>query len=789
MKYKTLGMNQNWRFCLGGEWKEEKVEKVCLPHPVTVTPANSSGGRNYQGKCIYKKTVFIPEEWRGKKLILEFEGLMGVSDLFINGRAVASHYCGYTPFVIDLSDEMNFGADNELTVHLDNSDNPEVPPGKPQSVMDFTYEGGIYREAKLDVCEPLYITHPLLANEVAGGGIFVHYENVSHESAEVYVKVHTKNEFAEDKDYTLRVTLLDAEGKTVATTDVQNTLAAGEARYDEPCFVVEKPNLWSIHAPYLYTVRCQILCDGEELYTKDTEIGIRTFYFTLEDGVIFNGESHRFRGDNYHQTWPHIGNAVPGGLLARDMMKLKEMGSENVRSHYPFSHYADDACNRIGMTMIVANPGWQFVRPGIFLERAYQNMRDIVRWKRNNPCVLIWEPILNEAKMTYQQCQELHDLVHEEYPYTDCFTASDCGPTDITYLDYMVNMIGYKNYEPNDHCENTPKWTREYGDAPDNFVDHNTVWRTKRGHGDYPQVESINRLLGKYQDAEVRDAQTKTYAMLWNDKTRCGYGIWPGISHNRGMHINPCYGGHLDLFRLPKFSYYFMKSQVDRERIGDVLFIANWWSDVSPDDVMILSNAERVELICDGVQVGVQTPDVNEYPVPHPPFTFKGVRKGFKKRFDYDYNTRSTLEAIAYVGDEVVARTFAYCPGVPRQLELEADLMDMPLYANGGDVVAVRCKQVDRFGVVSPVAGDVNPVYFEVEGEGTIIGDETVLANPVFPEAGIATVLIRTTTKPGDIKIKASLYYDRFTDGSHERSAVCPGTLTLTSIAPQQEGL
>ena len=135
------------------------------------------------------------------------------------------------------------------------------------------------------------------------------------------------------------------------------------------------------------------------------------------------------------------------------------------------------------------------------------------------------------------------------------------------------------------------------------------------------------------------------------------------------------------------------------------------------------------------------------------------------------------------MGDEVVARTFVYCPGVPRQLELEADLMGMPLYADGGDIVAVRCKQVDRFGVVSPVAGDVNPVFFEVEGEGEIIGDATVMANPVFPEAGIATVLIRTTQKPGDIKIKASLYYDRFTDGSHTRSQVYPGTLTLTSVA------
>ena len=245
--------------------------------------------------------------------------------------------------------------------------------------------------------------------------------------------------------------------------------------------------------------------------------------------------------------------------------------------------------------------------------------------------------------------------------------------------------------------------------------------------------------------------------------------------------MNPCYGGHLDMFRVPKFSYYFVKSQQDRSVVGDVLFIANWWSDVSPDDVMVISNAERVELIVDGNSMGIQTPDELKFPVDHPPFTFKGARMNYKRRFNYN-DVRSELVARAYVGDTVVAETKVKTPGVPKSLRLEADLMGMPLYADGADVVAVRCYVCDIDGQTNPFAGDGHPVYLEIEGEGEIIGDITLLANPIFPEAGVATFLVKTTQKAGDIKLKASLYFDSFTDGSHTETAVAPATLTLTSV-------
>ena len=140
-----------------------------------------------------------------------------------------------------------------------------------------------------------------------------------------------------------------------------------------------------------------------------------------------------------------------------------------------------------------------------------------------------------------------------------------------------------------------------------------------------------------------------------------------------------------------------------------------------------------------------------------------------------------TQEELAGFSLPIAARA-AKTPGVPKSLRLEADLMGMPLYADGADVVAVRCYVCDIDGQTNPFAGDGHPVYLEIEGEGEIIGDITLLANPIFPEAGVATFLVKTTQKAGDIKLKASLYFDSFTDGSHTEIAVAPATLTLTSV-------
>lgn len=763
---KTFCFNKDWSFCLGENWDDSKAQSVCLPHTVALTPENSSGCRNYQGKCVYRKSFFVNEEYEGQKAVLEFEGAMGVSQLFLNGKLIKEHFCGYTPLVAEVSGYLLYGKENIVEVRLDNSDNSEVPPGKPQEVLDFSYDGGLYRNATLSFHSPLYITHPLLENEVAGGGIFVWYTDVLKKDAFVHFKAHIRNDFDTDKAFTLKASLINEKAPVIDYFKADSVLPSGKASYIEGEIEVLSPVLWSPEEPNLYTLKTEIILDGETVFTKETEIGIRTFEFTLDNGVIFNGVPRRFNGGNYHHSWPYICNAMPDSMLVRDIMKIKNMGMDNIRSHYPFSTSFVSACNRLGMTLIVSNPGWQFCEPGIFTERAVQNVRDIIRWQRNNPCILFWEPILNESNTPYDLQLRFHETTHEEFPYFPCYTASDWGPTDIAYKDYDPAMLGqgleeYGLVEQKDSAPR-PKWIREYGDAPDDFYNQNSIWRCKRGWGDFAMAESVNRMLQRF------DNQTGQYIDVYNNKTICGYGVWPAIAHNRGYHINPCWGGHLDLFRVPKFSYHFMRSQKDREEIGDVLFVASWWSEASPDDIMVFSNAERVQLFRNDELIGEQTPD--ELPLRHPPFTFKNVKRKYKLR------ERSNLIAKAFVGDKLVAEQRVRTPGVPTYLQLEADFMGIPLKADGADIVAVRCYVMDYDHTVAPLTLDSEPILFEIEGEGEIVGDASIGANPICADAGVATILVRSTAKAGDIKIKARLLYPQ-----NFGKAVKPAELVITS--------
>lgn len=214
-----------------------------------------------------------------------------------------------------------------------------------------------------------------------------------------------------------------------------------------------------------------------------------------------------------------------------------------------------------------------------------------------------------------------------------------------------------------------------------------------------------------------------------------------------------------------------MQSQIDREQIGDVLQIASWWTEVSPIDVMVFSNAERVELYINDELIASQYPD--ELDLRHPPFTFKDVKRNFKKR------ERSTLTAKAYVGDELVAEQRIKAPGAPYYLSLKADFMGIPLKADGSDIVAVRCYILDSDCGVVPLTGDVHPIHFEIEGEGEIVGDASIGANPICAEAGIATILVRSTQKAGKITVRAKMYWPF---NNAERGNIRPAEITFESI-------
>lgn len=785
---KKLSFNQGWKFLLGDDtraytknYNDRTWEDVCIPHCVKLTPAECSGGVNYQGICRYRKTFIVPKDYEGKKVVIEFEGAMQVAEVWFNDTQLETHYGGYLPFLYDLTDLLVYGEENVIAIRLDNSDAPDVPPGKPQQDLDFTYEGGLYRNIYIHVTDKLYITNPILAGEVAGGGIFVTYPEVSQEKAEIAIQTHIKNEQEAEMTFKLVQQLVDEAGQVVHQIENEYTVLANQAEHFKQAMTIKQPTLWHPFNPYLYTLKTSLSIKDQEIDTQETTIGIRTFEFTTK-GFKINGEMLKVSGANYHQTGVYVGNALPDNMLRRDAKKLREAGFFHIRSHYPFAPAFMEACDSVGHLVIVSTPGWQWYKEGIFVERVYQNIREMVRWHRNHPCVILWEPILNESTMSDAFQQRVHEIVHEEYSVAPCYTASDYGPTDVAYKEFDLDMLGIENLENHNpdalkiqsKKDDKPLWIREYGDSPDNWVDQNAAWRVPRSWGEHALLRQVERSI------EPAINFAATYLSMCNKEHICGFGVWPGIEHNRGYHINPCWGGVLDLYRIPKYSYYFYKSQQDADvqirdlESGPMVFIANDWGELSPVDITVYSNCEEVRLYHEEVLIEVRKPE--PISIPHPPFVFRDMKK-------YLTRERTQIKVEGLINGEVVAVDRRWSPGVPKKLVLEADFMGYPLEADGSDLLMVYCKVVDEQGNVTTLTADHMPIKFTIYGEGQIIGDHTIGANPIKPVRGQCGVFIQASKQAGKITIKAELEHAK----KYNAIAIEEGYLALESIQATKE--
>jgi beta-galactosidase len=767
----ALSFDQGWRFQRVDDAQSQQAfsersfedrswEPVTLPHSVRLEPENASGMRNFQGLCWYRRHFRAQDAWNGRKTFVVFDGAMQVADVWLNGRHVTTHLGGYAPFTVDVSDLLEYrGADNVLAVRLDNSDSPDVPPGKPQADLDFVYFGGLYRHVRLIVTDRLYVTDALQANKPAGGGIFVRYPSVSADAATIEVQVNVKNEDKSARGASVVVSLLDADQKPVAQGTASARIPAGTDATITSTLKVARPRLWHPYHPNLYMLRTQVRDGGRVVDQIDTRIGIRRIHFDTT-GFTINGERLVASGANRHQDFPYVGYALPDSAQYRDIKKLREAGCLSLRTHYPLATATLDAADELGLLVIVSNPGWQWFRPGVFVERAYQGVREMVRRDRNRASVVLWEPILNETRYTEEFARTVHAIVHEEYPGDQAYAVAD------------LHLPWGKNFDVvYDHkaVEGKPTWVREWGDEVDNWTDQNAPNR-------------VARIWGEGALLRQAESQARGMARQLEIAGVSGFGVWAGIDTQRGYHHIPFLGGFMDLFRLPKFSYYLFASQrppdvhVAGLDDGPMVFIASHWNQFSPPDVTVFSNCERVRLLQDGKVVGEQGPD-DAPKLPHPPFTFRGLKlsmgryEGSAQVENGDPATKrwmpGELRAEGLIAGQVVATHVVRTAGVQTELALELDEGGRGLVADGSDFIVVRANIRDARGTLVPLADDL--VAFEVAGEGKVIGDASIGANPMRAEAGIASALIASTSKPGSIRVTARAF------------GLKPATLTLHS--------
>ncbi len=717
-------------------------ENVCLPHTAKIEDFVIR--QPWQGICYYRRNLQVSAEEAAHPLWLEFEAAMQLCDIWLNGKHVMQHAGGFTTFVANLTGLAHEG-ENELLVRLDNRNNPLIPPGKPLESLDFCYHSGLYRDVWLISKPDIFITHPLLADKPAGGGVFVSYPKVGIKEAVVKVRTEVHNSSKTTVAVSIRHTLYeikDGKDGSKAQVSAENSLRveAGNDATAETLLHVPLPRLWSPTHPNLYLLRTEIVStDARIIDSQETRIGIRRFDLRT-DGCYINGQRHELDGANRHQEYPYVGNAVPDRAQYRDMWQMRENGFNTVRlGHYPQDPSVLDACDELGLLVIEPIPGWQFYNADTTFNRLTDlSIRELIRRDRNHPSILLWETTLNESWPPKEWKDHAVETAHAEMPDGQCFTAGDTyGYTgfDVCYNDWDEASFSRPNRS------GKPGFIREYYDYE--FGGHYSTTRIGRADGERALRQNL------------WNAQWSLNSNRLHSEKTMGGAVWSMYDYNRGCCDNICESGLADLFRLPKYSLWLFRSQVPAGAFTPSgpkrheVFIASRCDSLSSDTLVVLGNVHEVELRYNGRTLARQRADHGES-TPYtqttnagnceklnfPPFTFKGIQPG-----------SDSIEAIGY--DEAgrkVAKTTVKVPKQPKRLRISC--FEGGKEPAADDLIIVYVTLCDAAGNATHLNGTA--VSLEVEG-GSVQGPATGKAAD-----GTAAFIVRTDRDARKLRVKAS---------------------------------
>ncbi|MBP3728264.1 MAG: glycoside hydrolase family 2 protein [Pseudobutyrivibrio sp.] len=485
-------LDRKWRF--NEKFEEAMIDEpmkesrlINIPHTVKETPLSYFDESIYQMESAYQKSIFAPVQWNGKVVILTFEAVGHSCDVYINGKHTKHHDCGYTAFSCDVSELLNYGEENLITVKVNSKENLDQPPFG--YVIDYMTYGGIYRDVYFEIKEQTHFTdvflQPSLLERISTSkrtpkqikmmkvqGILKTQCYLSKNVYDLAVKerVFIKQFLGEELILSQPVGGLESDGDeyilnlTTAPTSVK---------------------LWDVESPYLYNVKTQLLLDDEVVDEFEASVGFRSSEFR-KNGYYLNGRKVKLRGLNRHQSYPYVGYAMPESMQRLDAKILKdELGLNAVRtSHYPQSQYFIDECDKLGLLVFTEIPGWQHIGGSKWQDIAVENTKDMVLQYRNHPSIILWGVRINESIDNddfYKRTNEVahrydptrptggvrahakSSLLEDVYTYNDFVHSGNnkgCSKkSEITsdeekpYLvsEYNGHMFPTKSYDPEEH--------------------------------------------------------------------------------------------------------------------------------------------------------------------------------------------------------------------------------------------------------------------------------------------------------------------------------------------------
>lgn len=743
-------LDADWRFIAADAQGAEQPDfddtawrKVDVPHDWSIegpfdqnSPTGGAGAFLPGGVGWYRKHLTLPKAYAGRRILVEFDGIMATSEVWINGRSLGKRPNGYIGLRYDLTDALRFGDDqtNVLAVRADNSKQP----------ASRWYTGaGIYRHVRLLVKDSVYLEH---------WATFITTPEVSQDRALVRVRTAVTNGSDADRTMFLRIALLGPDLMMPAMTDTPpQTVAAGKTADFTLDFELPMPQLWDIDKPQLYRAAIRAIAGDKVVDGEMTTFGIRHAEFRPDSGFWLNGRNVKIKGVCLHHDGGGFGAAVPLRVWERRLERLREFGVNAIRTaHNPVAPEFLDLCDRMGFLVMdeffdcwtVGKNRYDYHL--VFNEWSKIDERDTIRRDRNHPSVILWS-VGNEIHDTPKEelakgiLKGLVEVCHENdptRPVTQGLFRPNVSHDYDNGLADMLDVIG-TNYRDKELL---------------------AAWRAK------PTRRIIGTEQGHGRDIWLacRDNPQHAGQFLWSGIDYLGESRrWPTMCAAFGLFDRTMTPRPLAFERASWWSdrpvvHAARRVAARRSTSVDPGFepaeapqslFADWTPQVTEaheETVEVFSNCPQVELFLNDKSLGSKPRNADDssrtWQVAYEPSTLKAVGKD--------------------AAGQVVATHELRTAGKPARIVLTPDRMSLsPAW---DDVSHVEVTIVDDKGVLVPTAADL--VTFKVTGPGVIaaVDSGSIASHEPFQASqrkafqGRCLAMVKATGPSGRITLTAA---------------------------------
>jgi beta-galactosidase len=756
----------DWKFYRGGvqgaenpSFDDSVWRTLDLPHdwsiedlPGTNSPFNrnaisqTSGGFTTGGTGWYRKSFYVPGEWKDKRIIVCFDGVYMNSTIWLNGSEVGKHPYGYTSFWFDLTRFVKNGSENLLAVKVVN-----------EGENSRWYSGsGIYRHVWLRVAESVHIKQ---------WGTFITTPEVTASGAIVNVRNHVVNSAGAPADVKLVTRIISPEKATLAVTEKSLVVFSGAEKEVSQYISLPSPELWSVENPQLYKAVTEVYVANKLTDNSETQFGIRTVAFDVQNGFQLNGQPLKLKGGCVHHDNGPLGAKAYDRAEERRVELLKASGYNAIRcAHNPPSPAFLDACDRLGMLVIdEAFDMWESPKNSFdyhlwFGKWWEKDIESMILRDRNHPSVILWSSGNEIPERGNARGAELSAMIVEKIrqldPTRPVTSAVNGIATDKDPFFATLDVAGY-NY------------------PVDGFIRDKYVQDHQRIPGRIMVCTESFPLLAFGSWMDVIDNPWVTGDFVWTSFDYIGEASigWKGYFMDQNFYPwNLAFCGDIDIcgWKRPQ-SYYrdalwkpgqisvFVKPPApsfpenpDRQAWSkwhwhDAIADWNWQGyEGKPLEVSVYSSCEEAELFLNGKSLGKKK---------------TGRSEEFLAQWEVPWQS-GELKAVGYQNGQKVKESVLQTAGTVSQIRIKADRTQ--IHADGLDLSYITLELTDKNGIRNPKAE--NLLKFSVDGPGKIIAVGN--ANPVSLESyqlpqrkawqGKCLVVVKSEREPGTIRLMAT---------------------------------